>query len=204
MTDMPTSGADGVIDYLKTQHTTIRVLFTKTLNAGDITERRQHFTQLRAALTAHEVSEELLVHPRVRGAVARTGQVVESLRAEVDETNEQLKYMTCLDPASAEFEAALVDLQQAMQDHTQRVEIEEFPLISDEFEEGGQPPCGCRVDDHLAAARSTNCPGARGVVEPGPDGGTAPGHGDVSRPGPDGATEPGAGEPSFPTTNSAA
>ncbi|MDR3661964.1 MAG: hypothetical protein P4L86_16540 [Mycobacterium sp.] len=101
MTKMSTSVNDDVIDYVKAQHLMTRALFTKTLHAADVTERQQYFAELRAALTAQEVAEELHVHPRVRN------------------------------PESAEFETALTDLQQATRDHTQRVEIEEFPLLSE-------------------------------------------------------------------------
>jgi Tfp pilus assembly protein PilO len=125
MTLVSTTANDDVIDYVKAQHLTTRELFTKTLHAVDVTERRQYFATLRAALTAQEVSEELLVHPKVR-----RGRVVESLRDEADDTKEQLDDMERLDPASAEFETALTDLQQATEDHAQRVEAEEFPLLT--------------------------------------------------------------------------
>ncbi|MUL79430.1 hemerythrin domain-containing protein [Mycolicibacterium sp. CBMA 226] len=125
MTPVSTTANDDVIDYVKAQHLTTRELFTKTLHARTPTERRQCFAELRAALTAQEVSEELLVHPRVR-----RGRVVEALRDEVDDTKEQLDHIDQLDPASAEFETALTDLQQATEDHTQRVEAEEFPLLT--------------------------------------------------------------------------
>ncbi|WGI35149.1 hypothetical protein [Mycolicibacterium aubagnense] len=36
-----------------------------------------------------------------------------------------------LDLRSAEFETALTHLRQATEDHTQRVEAEEFPLLTD-------------------------------------------------------------------------
>lgn len=65
------------------------------------------------------------MHPRVR-----RGRVVESLRGEADDTKEQLDHVTQLDLTSAEFETALTDLQQATEDHTQRVEAEEFPLLT--------------------------------------------------------------------------
>lgn len=124
MTPVSTTARDDVIDYVKAQHLTTRRLFDKTLHAQDVTERQQYFAELRAALTAQEVTEELLVHPRVR-----RGQVVESLRGEADDTKEQLDHVTQLNLASAEFETALTDLQQATEDHTQRVEAEEFPLL---------------------------------------------------------------------------
>ncbi|SHU19807.1 hemerythrin HHE cation-binding domain-containing protein [Mycobacteroides abscessus subsp. abscessus] len=125
MTPTSTTATDDVIDYVKAQHLTTRELFSKTLRAADVSARRRHFAALRAALTAQEVSEELLVHPRVR-----RGRVVESLRGETDDTKELLDHMARLDPASAEFETALTDLQQATEDHTQRVEAEEFPLLT--------------------------------------------------------------------------
>ncbi|MCT7364146.1 hypothetical protein A7G45_14835 [Mycolicibacterium llatzerense] len=122
---MSTTAKDDVIDYVKAQHLTTRRLFDKTLHAQDATERQRYFAELRAALTAQEVTEELLVHPRVR-----RGRVVESLRGEADDTKEQLDHVKQLDLTSAEFETALTDLQQATEDHTQRVEAEEFPLLT--------------------------------------------------------------------------
>ncbi|MGX9672798.1 hemerythrin domain-containing protein [Mycobacterium sp. HM-7] len=126
MTLVSTTANDDVIDYVKAQHLTTRKLFAKTLDAADVTQRQQYFAELRAALTAQEVTEELLVHSRVRRA-----PVVESLRDEADDTKEQLDHVEQLDLASAEFENALTDLQQATEDHTQRVEAEEFPLLTD-------------------------------------------------------------------------
>lgn len=126
MTPVSATAKDDVIDYVKAKHVTTRELFAKTLHAEDVTERQQYFAELRAALTAVEVTEELLVHPRVR-----RGRVVESLRVEADDTKEQLDHMKQLDLTSAEFETALTDLQQATEDHTQRVEAEEFPLLTD-------------------------------------------------------------------------
>lgn len=126
MTLASTTANDDVIDYVKARHLMTRELFAKTLRAADITERQQYFAELRAALTAQEVSEELLVHPRVQRA-----RVVESLRDEVDETTEQLDHMRQLDLTSAEFEIALTQLRQVTEDHTQRVETEEFPLLTD-------------------------------------------------------------------------
>jgi hypothetical protein len=125
MTPTPTTANDDVIDYVKAQHVTTRELFSKTLHAADVTARRQHFAELRAALTAQEVSEELLVHPKVRRDL-----VVASLRGETDDTKELLDHVARLDPASAEFETALTDLRRATEDHTQRVEAEEFPLLT--------------------------------------------------------------------------
>ena len=125
MTLVSTTANDDVIDYVKAQHLTTRELFTKTLCAVGVAERRQYFAALRAALTAQEVSEELLVHSRVHRA-----RVVESLRDEADDTKEQLDQMKRLDLTSAEFETALTDLKQATEDHTQRVEAEEFPLLT--------------------------------------------------------------------------
>lgn len=125
MTPVSTTAKDDVIDYVKAQHLTTRRLFDKTLHAQDATEHQQYFAELRAALTAQEVTEELLVHPRVR-----RGRVVESLRGEADDTKEQLDHVKQLDLTSAEFETALTDLQQATEDHTQRVEAEEFPLLT--------------------------------------------------------------------------
>ncbi|QPG67088.1 MULTISPECIES: hemerythrin domain-containing protein [Mycobacteriaceae] len=126
MRTVSTTATDDVIDYVKARHLMARELFRKTLHAADAAARRQRFAELRAALTAQEVSGELLVHPRVR-----RGLVVESLRGETDDTKERLDRMARLDPASAEFETALTDLQQATEDHTQRVEAEEFPLLTD-------------------------------------------------------------------------
>jgi hemerythrin superfamily protein len=129
MTKTSTTANEDVIDYVKARHLTTSALFIKTLHAADAAQRQQFFAELRAALTAQEVAEELLVHPRVRPTLDRS-DVVDSLRDEVDGTNEQLEQIERLDPESAEFETALTDLQHATQDHTHRVEIEEFPLLS--------------------------------------------------------------------------
>lgn len=99
-----------VVDYLKSQHETIKALFVETLDAADATTRDEAFTRLRTMLAVHETAEEMVVHPRVRRKIDGGEQIVDDRLAEEHDAKVLLRDIEQLPRDSAEFGKALIDL----------------------------------------------------------------------------------------------
>jgi hypothetical protein len=117
---------DNVVDFLKAQHETIKSLFAETLNAPDNDKRTDAFTRLRTLLAVHETAEEMMVHPRARRKTEGGDAVVDALLQEEHQAKAQLQQIERMDIGSAEFTAALTELQSAVLKHAAKEESEEF------------------------------------------------------------------------------
>lgn len=126
------SGQD-VVDYLKSQHETIKALFIQTLDAPNAVEQESSFNRLRTLLAVHETAEEMMVHPRVRRKIEGGAQIVDERLAEEHESKVALQEIEKLDFGTAEFSKALIHLQQAVIDHADKEETEEFTRLEDEL-----------------------------------------------------------------------
>ena len=127
------SGQD-VVEYLKTQHETIRRLFAETLDAPDAEAQEKSFTELRALLAVHETAEEMIVHPRVRRKVDGGAEIVDDRLAEEHDSKVALQELEKLEFGTAEFSKALIHLQQDVLAHAEKEETEEFTRIEDELD----------------------------------------------------------------------
>ncbi|ABM15523.1 MULTISPECIES: hemerythrin domain-containing protein [Mycolicibacterium] len=126
----PTIGsARDVVDYLKTQHETIKALFIETLDAADASTRREAFTRLRTMLAVHETAEEMVVHPRVRRKVEGGEQIVDDRLVEEHDAKVLLRDIEKLPIDSAEFSKALIHLQAAVLEHARHEEELEFTAL---------------------------------------------------------------------------
>jgi hypothetical protein len=135
MSTPPTiSTGQDVVEYLKSQHETIKALFIQTLDAPDAASQEQFFNQLRALLAVHETAEEMMVHPRVRRKVEGGSQIVDERLAEEHESKVALAEIEKLDFGTAEFSKALIHLQQAVIEHADKEETEEFTRLEDELD----------------------------------------------------------------------
>lgn len=134
MANKPITTGQDVVDYLKSQHETIRQAFTATLDAADAGSRQEAFTRLRTLLAVHETAEEMMVHPRVRRKVEGGNAVVDARLAEEHDSKVALSEMEKLDIDSAEFGKALIHLQAAVLEHAEKEESEEFPLLTENLE----------------------------------------------------------------------
>lgn len=125
------SSARDVVDYLKSQHETIKALFIETLDAADAEARQDAFTRLRTMLAVHETAEEMVVHPRVRRKVDGGQEIVDARLAEEHDAKVLLRDIEKLPIDSAEFSKALIHLQRAVLTHADNEEELEFTALEE-------------------------------------------------------------------------
>ncbi len=129
MTAPSIGSARDVVDYLKSQHETIKALFIETLDAPDAATREEAFTRLRTMLAVHETAEEMVVHPRVRRKVEDGAEIVDARLAEEHDAKVLLRDIEQLPIDSAEFSKALIHLQAAVLEHAKHEEELEFTAL---------------------------------------------------------------------------
>lgn len=131
-----------VVQFLVGQHEQIKELFAETLNAtGD--KRKEAFVKLRRLLAVHETAEEEIVHPRAKRKIANGQDVVASRLAEEHQAKKVLAELEKLDVGSQEFTQKLTKLRDAVVQHAEQEEKQEFAKLeqqlgSDEREKMGR------------------------------------------------------------------
>jgi iron-sulfur cluster repair protein YtfE (RIC family) len=117
----------GIIEALRQDHDELRQMFAQ-LETATGEQRRDLFHRLLGELVRHEVSEEEILRPvskRDAGEEIANARIKEESQAE-----ELLKEMENLDPDSTEFTAKLATLRQAVENHAQAEETQEFPKVA--------------------------------------------------------------------------
>ena len=114
-----------VVDFLVSQHEQIKSLFAETLSASG-KEREKAFVQLRRLLAVHETAEEEIVHPRAKRKLANGPAVVGKRLEEEHEAKTVLQKLEKLDVKSEEFTGQLTELRDAVLDHAEHEEKDEF------------------------------------------------------------------------------
>lgn len=122
----PTVQGEDVITILLQQHERVKGLMAE-IHAADGEHKRQAFDELRALLAAHETAEEMVLRPVTRSV--GNERVAQARNAEEDEANHVLAELEKLDVASADFDAMFADFEQAVLQHAEREELEEFPQV---------------------------------------------------------------------------
>jgi hemerythrin superfamily protein len=115
-----------VIRILLEQHARIRDLFADVKSAeGE--HKQQAFDELRALLAVHETAEEMVLRP----ATSKAGgsEVADARNEEESEANEVLKELEKLEATSPDFDAKLAAFEKDVDEHAEKEEHEEFPLI---------------------------------------------------------------------------
>lgn len=135
MADVAVKSRADVIDLLIGQHEQIKSLFEETLSSSG-NERESKFHDLRRLLAVHETAEEEIVHPRAKRKVPHGDTVVEARLEEEHEAKKALAELEDLDIDSQEFVNKLTELRQAVIDHAQHEETEEFAKLSAELSSG--------------------------------------------------------------------
>ena len=133
MAEMIIESPEQVVDFLKAQHDLIEDMFDEVLLATDPQAREKPFIELRQLLAVHETAEEMLVHPRVRRDFATGDNVVDELLAEEHEAKEQLSKIESLDITSQQFIDELNKLREAVLNHAEHEESNEFPKLQREL-----------------------------------------------------------------------
>jgi hemerythrin superfamily protein len=90
-------------------------------------KRKSLFEQLTTTLKAHETAEESVVRP-VTEETAGDG-VADARNAEENEANEVIAALSELDVDSPEFDEKFAEFKQAVSDHAEAEETQEFPTI---------------------------------------------------------------------------
>src|SRR3954447_21485630 len=124
----PQTDQDDVVSLLVAQHERIRSLFEEVDKAVGREAKQARFNELRRLLAVHETAEELIVHPEARHAEGGSDVVDARLREERDakEVLSDLDGMKVTDPGFAD---RFSELRQAVLDHADSEEREEFPLL---------------------------------------------------------------------------
>ena len=149
-----------VLAVLYDQHARIRDLFDLVSAAGSPQAKQAAFDRLRELLAVHEAGEEMVVRPatkKVAGADA-----ADARNAEESEAGRVLADLEKMDVTSPEFARALAEFEQAVSDHAQREEIEEFPYLLAEVGPEDQQKMGERLLAAEKAAPTHPHPGAAG------------------------------------------
>jgi hypothetical protein len=107
-----------VVDFLVSQHEQIKSLFAETLSAAG-KEREKGFVELRRLLAVHETAEsgKEIVHPRAKRKIAKTA----------------LHELEKLDVDSGEFTRNLTNLRDAVLDHAEHEERDEFARLGEQL-----------------------------------------------------------------------
>ena len=130
---------DDVVKFLKGQHNLIKDMFEEVFSASDPKAREKAFVELRQLLAVHETAEEMVVHPRARHEIADGDEIVDARLQEEHQAKEQLSKLESMDVSSKEFIDELTKFRDAVIDHAEHEENEEFnklqrKLDSDDLE----------------------------------------------------------------------
>ena len=112
--------------FSKDQHNLIKDMFDEVLSASDPKAREKAFVDLRQLLAVHETAEEMVVHPRARREVADGDEIVDARLKEEHEAKEELSKLESMDIDSQEFIDELTKFRDAVTDHAEHEENEEF------------------------------------------------------------------------------
>jgi hypothetical protein len=115
-----------VITILLEQHQRIRELFTDVTRAGG-SRKQLAFDELRILLAVHETAEEMVLRPV---SCQDAGAAVAGARNQEErEATRMLAVLEAMGVSSAEFDRTFAEFEQAVLDHAEREEQEEFPPV---------------------------------------------------------------------------
>jgi hemerythrin superfamily protein len=159
MAEMIIESPHEVVAFLKAQHNLIEDMFDEVLHATDPHAREKPFIELRQLLAVHETAEEMVVHPRVRRESDAGDAIVDARLKEEHEAKEQLSRIEKLDVTSQQFIDELTQLREAVLDHAQHEESEEFPVLLQEVDANDLKRMGTAVRAAEAIAPTRPHPG---------------------------------------------
>jgi hemerythrin superfamily protein len=120
---------DDAVRFLTDQHNLIKDLFEEVLAASSDEARDKAFTELRQLLAVHETAEEMVVHPRARHELSDGDAIVDARLKEEHEAKEQLSKLEKMDVGSKDFITELTKFRDAVIDHAEHEETEEFSKL---------------------------------------------------------------------------
>jgi hemerythrin superfamily protein len=125
---------DDVVRFLKDQHNLIKDLFDDVLSASGDEAREKAFVNLRQLLAVHETAEEMVVHPRARHELGDGDAIVDARLKEEHEAKEQLSKLEKLDVGNKEFIDELTKFRDAVVEHAEAEELEEFNKLQNKLD----------------------------------------------------------------------
>jgi hemerythrin superfamily protein len=120
---------DDVVKFLKDQHNLIKDMFEEVFSASDSKAREKAFIDLRKLLAVHETAEEMVVHPRVRREAPKGDEIVDARLKEEHKAKEMLSALEGMDVDSPKFLDELAKFRDAVIDHAEHEENEEFTKL---------------------------------------------------------------------------
>jgi hemerythrin superfamily protein len=125
---MTTTREKDVVELLVDQHNQIRQMFGEMENAqGD--RKREMFEDMVRMLAIHETVEEEVVHPVSRRKIEGGQQIVEQRLHEEDQAKHMLGELHDLGPDKPEFDIRFQALKNAVLQHAEREERDEFSQL---------------------------------------------------------------------------
>jgi hemerythrin superfamily protein len=121
-----------VIQFLVGQHEQIKSSFAETLAASG-KAREQAFVKLRRLLAVHETAEEEIVHPRAKRKVPNGDKIIEERLDEEHEAKTVLSELEKLDVDDQSFTDTLTKLRDAVVEHAEKEEQQEFAKLEQEL-----------------------------------------------------------------------
>ena len=122
------------VDFFIGQHEQIKSLFEQTLGSSG-KEREKAFLELRRLLAVHETAEVEFVHSRAKRKMPDGDKVVGARLEEEHEAKTVLAKLEKLDVDAEEFTRQLSKLRDAMLDHAEHEEKEEYSKLQEELSE---------------------------------------------------------------------
>jgi hemerythrin superfamily protein len=117
---------DDAVRFLTDQHNLIKDLFEEVFAASSDEGRDKAFSDLRQLLAVHETAEEMVVHPRARNELSDGDAIVDARLTEEHKAKEQLSKLEKMDVGSKEFLTELTTFREAVIEHAEHEETEEF------------------------------------------------------------------------------
>jgi hemerythrin superfamily protein len=131
---MPSTDETTVVSFLHQQHEALKTMM-RDIRTAEPTARPDLFAEFKRYLAAHEAFEIEVIHPAVKRLRPNgKSDVDQSLMEERSASNEIARLET-LDATTEDFERSFAAFQQAVVDHAEHEEHDEFPLLA-KAEEG--------------------------------------------------------------------
>jgi hemerythrin superfamily protein len=127
MTDSQTGG--DVVDVLTSDHRDVTALIDEIKTIRDPMIRRDLTDTAISELVRHAVAEEMYVYPAMKKYLTDGEKAVEHDIEEHKELETTMKQLESADVNSAEFDEALVRLEELLADHVRDEEAEQFPEL---------------------------------------------------------------------------
>ncbi len=138
-----------VIRILYEQHAQIQDLFERVEKASG-EGRQAAFDELTALLVAHETAEQAVLRPVSRETAGN--DVVQARLQEEEKANQVIAELKKLDVSSSEFDRMFAEFKQAVIDHAEHEENDEFPSVLEERDEDERRVMGERLSKAEATA----------------------------------------------------